>query len=135
MSSKSILELCPCGSKQAYDKCCERFILGREIPTTAEQLMRSRYTAYTQANIDYIQATMRELAAENFDPVAAESWAKAVKWKRLKVYESFSHPSDAERAFVSFSAYYIAQGRPEEIREVSEFKRIDGRWFYISRNS
>lgn len=133
MPAKPTITPCPCGSHDSLAACCGRFLSGSAIPATAEQLMRSRYTAYTQANISYIQQTMRETAALNFDPIAAENWAKSVKWKRLKVLDAFPHPTDPNRAYVSFTAYYIVNGRPEEIREVSEFRRINERWFYINR--
>ena len=58
---------CPCGSKKNYADCCQPFIELKKIPETPEQLMRSRYTAYTQANMDYIVRTMRGKAAADFD--------------------------------------------------------------------
>src|SRR5262249_12642121 len=48
---------CPCQSGQNLDQCCGPFIAGEAFPETAEQLMRSRYTAYTQANLGYIKKT------------------------------------------------------------------------------
>ena len=48
---------CPCESGKTFKKCCEPFITGAKEAETAEQLMRSRYTAYTQVEMDYIQKT------------------------------------------------------------------------------
>jgi uncharacterized protein YchJ len=79
------MALCPCGSSIDFDQCCARFITAAELPQTPEQLMRSRYTAYTQANIDYIVKTMKAPANIDFDPVEAKSWAKDVKWLGLEV--------------------------------------------------
>lgn len=39
------------------------FIPNQKILSTPEELMRSRYTAYNQVNIDYIARTMRSPAA------------------------------------------------------------------------
>lgn len=50
---------CPCKSGKRYADCCEPFITRINLPETPEQLMRSRYTAYSQANIDYIMGTMK----------------------------------------------------------------------------
>ncbi len=36
---------CPCGSA-SYDACCGRLHRGEEQAATAEELMRSRYSAY-----------------------------------------------------------------------------------------
>ncbi len=46
---------CPCHSLKPYEKCCKTFINEVVFPQSPEQLMRSRYTAYTQANMDYIE--------------------------------------------------------------------------------
>lgn len=123
--------LCPCGAGKQYQACCGRYIDGQELPPTAETLMRSRYTAYTQANIAYIQATMQGKAAEGFDSQTAAAWAKAAKWRRLKVLKTFSNPSNSDLAYVSFTAYYIWQGKPQSLHETSEFQLIDGRWYYM----
>ncbi|MBK5938172.1 hypothetical protein CCR96_02550 [Halochromatium roseum] len=40
---------CPCGSGHTLADCCEPFLAGTTMPATAEALMRSRYTAFTQA--------------------------------------------------------------------------------------
>lgn len=49
--------LCPCQSGKSYTDCCQPFHLHQMIPDSAEKLMRSRYTAYTQVNIPYIVET------------------------------------------------------------------------------
>ncbi len=67
---------CPCKSEKEYAQCCEPFIIGNQLPNTPEQLMCSRYTAYTQANIDYIVATMKGAALKDFDKASAKQWAK-----------------------------------------------------------
>ena len=47
---------CPCGNLRAYAECCGRFHAG-EVPDTAPQLMRSRYSAYVLRLTDYLLAT------------------------------------------------------------------------------
>ena len=39
---------CPCGSGTAYDGCCGRLHRGAAQALTAEELMRSRYSAYAR---------------------------------------------------------------------------------------
>lgn len=46
---------CYCGSAQNFAICCLPFIEGKQKPATAEQLMRSRYSAYCVAHVDYIR--------------------------------------------------------------------------------
>ena len=57
------MELCPCGSQQSYDLCCEPIITFKNKATTAEQLMRGRYTAYVKGAVDFIHPP-REIARE-----------------------------------------------------------------------
>jgi SEC-C motif domain protein len=121
--------LCPCDSRRTYGLCCRRFIEEDFLPATAEQLMRSRYTAYTQANMGYIQQTMIGKALENFDPRDAQAWALGVKWKKLKVLKA-GNISKPNKAYVEFIATYQEKGEIQELHEKSEFLQQDGRWFY-----
>jgi SEC-C motif domain protein len=122
--------LCPCQSKQPYETCCEPFINGTMRPQLPEQLMRSRYTAYTQGNTDYIAATMRGKAAQNFDPESAKAWAQKVRWLGLEVIAS--PKPQANHGTVEFIAHYEEDGIAKKIHEVSEFSRVNGgsRWYY-----
>ena len=133
--SNLLHQRCPCGSLHTYQRCCYPYIAGVTAPATAQQLMRSRYTAYTQANIEYIQATMRGPAAQHYDPTTALQWAKTVKWRKLKILKDFPHVSDKNCAYVEFVAFYFAEGRLQQLRETSEFKRIEGKWFYTNQAS
>ena len=51
-----IQQTCPCG-KGSYTQCCEPLHLGTAKALTAEQLMRSRYSAFALQQIDYIVQT------------------------------------------------------------------------------
>lgn len=126
------MKLCPCGSKKFYLACCGLFISGKKIPETPEQLMRSRYSAYTRANINYIMQTMKAPAANQFDPVHAKNWAHQSTWLGLKVI----HTSVQEnKGYVEFIARYSYQGKSESLHEVSEFCFEEGRWFYVGGKS
>lgn len=123
---------CPCQSQKPYAQCCEPFILGNARPQTPEELMRSRYTAYTQANIDYIADTMRGQAAQGLDFEATKQWALKVKWLGLEVINA--PKAQAARGFVEFIVHYEEDGAVRKMHEVSEFARIGGgtRWYYIN---
>lgn len=121
---------CPCGSGQPFSQCCGPFLQGDALPATPLQLMRSRYTAYTKADIDYIQKTMCAAAATGFDPQHAAVWAKRVKWKRLKVLKT---SVSGEAGMVEFVAIFSDGGRAERLHECSAFQKIAGRWFYVGR--
>ncbi len=119
---------CACDSGLMYSNCCGLYITEHQLPPTPLALMRSRYTAYTQANIPYIQRTMQGAALKDFEPNHAESWAKTVKWLGLKILHAAQNQDHGE---VEFIAYYSHHNVKHEIHELSEFVRIDGQWLYI----
>ncbi|HJV01811.1 MAG TPA: YchJ family metal-binding protein [Burkholderiaceae bacterium] len=114
---------CPCGGNN-YARCCGRFIDGGEIPQTAEQLMRSRYTAYTLHNEDYLKATWHASTR----PLEAVAQDEEVKWIGLDVRR---YVPDDDTATVEFVARYKVGGRAHRLHEVSRFMREDGRWYYV----
>jgi SEC-C motif domain protein len=122
-----IMKLCPCCSTLPYASCCAPYINGSILPTTPEQLMRSRYTAYTQANVDYIAATMQSPAVDNYDKDEAAAWAKQAQWLSLEIVVSYLQDEDG---FVEFIASFKDNGKHQRLHELSRFKLINGRWYY-----
>jgi SEC-C motif-containing protein len=114
---------CPCGNNN-YASCCGRFIERDALPHTAEELMRSRYTAYTQHNEHYLKATWYP-ATRPADAVAQDD---GMKWLGLDVRR---HVADGDKATVEFIARYKIAGRAHRLHEISNFVREEGRWFYV----
>jgi SEC-C motif-containing protein len=90
--------------------------------------MRSRYTAYSTANVEYIAQTMKSPALDQFDAEDARAWAQSVSWIKLKVVAA---SMNGDKGFVEFIAYFIDQGKAQTLHEASEFQRINGRWYYL----
>jgi SEC-C motif-containing protein len=123
---------CPCGSAEKYTACCEPFLSGKEIPETAEKLMRARYTAYTQGNIDYVEDTMAPEAKTDFDSAEARAWAEKSKWKGLKIHGTKEGGPEDTKGMVEFTATYEAEGQGIDHHEVSQFRKgRDGRWMFV----
>jgi len=123
---------CPCGSSKNYQDCCGLFIETDKNADTPESLMRSRYTAYTLANMAYIKKTMRGKPLDGFNEAEAETWAKQDEWAGLEVLKSSMEDSNADIGYVEFIASYKDQGKKQSIHELSKFQRIEGKWFYTS---
>jgi SEC-C motif-containing protein len=123
---------CPCQSGNDYLNCCGRFIDKNELPETPEQLMRSRYTAYTLAKIDYIADTMKNATLQGFDKIQSQQWAQNVEWLGLKVRHANQVSADDHKGTVEFVARYRERGQLQFMHEISEFQKIDGRWFYTN---
>lgn len=122
------MENCPCGSNKAYSVCCGVFISGQKVAPTPEALMRSRYTAYTKANVDYIEKTMRGPAMKHFDKKEAAAWAKEAHWLGLQVLGSTQKDKSGT---VEFIASYSVAGQNQSMRELSQFELDNEQWYYV----
>src|SRR3990167_9399797 len=125
-----MFKTCPCCSGKTFIQCCKPFITGKAIPKTAEQLMRSRYTAYTRANIGYIQATQTETAVANFNPLEAKQWAQSCQWLGLKILRTDKGQKEDNAGIVEFVASFKTSGQLHKLQEVSQFIKQDTYWFY-----
>ena len=108
--------------------CCGAYLTGVKLPTTPEQLMRSRYTAYATCNIDYIVKTMYGKPLDGFNQNDVQLWAKEITWLKLEVLDS--KLENEKTGFVEFKAYYLEHEKHVILHEISKFQRKDGKWFY-----
>ena len=76
---------CPCGSNLPFADCCEPAIKGARPAQTAEQLMRSRYSAYVTVDTDYIFETTHPDHRGDYDPKVTKDWAENSGWAGLRV--------------------------------------------------
>jgi len=117
---------CPCGSGKSYTTCCARYVEGGEAAPTAEALMRSRYTAFTLQNEEYLLATWHASTRPASLGLDEET---SNKWIRLDVKRH--EQQDDDHAIVEFVARYKINGKAHRLHEVSRFVREQGRWFYV----
>ena len=131
----SSTEPCPCGG-ECYATCCEPFHLGTARPETAEQLMRSRYSAFSRNLIDYLIEThpSPEPMAERRQALKASN--RGVRWTRLRISASEAGGSADLSGTVTFEAHYRQSGQTHVLRECSRFGRegavAGGRWLYLA---
>jgi SEC-C motif-containing protein len=119
---------CPCGSGRGYDDCCARPLEHGEPAATAEALMRSRYTAYTQARSDYLLRTWHPSTRPRSLHL---SDASALRWLGLKILRvEAGGPGDAD-GVVEFVARHKLGGKATRLHEISRFVREDGQWLYL----
>lgn len=107
-----------------------KYISGNEWPKTAEQLMRSRYTAFTLANVDYLNKTQDPETRSDQNPEDLKDWAKSVTWLGLEVLRTSRGKAEDQKGVVEFIARFKDDQGPQQIHEVSQFRRIAGRWMY-----
>jgi SEC-C motif-containing protein len=119
---------CPCCSTKDYAECCATYLERGQAAHTPEALMRSRYTAYTQGNIDYLARTMKSPAADKFDIESTREWAANITWLKLEVMGA---ASDGDKGFVEFAAYFSQNNKKYLMHELSQFHLENGLWYYV----
>ena len=129
-------EDCPCGSDLTYATCCGRLHRGQARAETAEQLMRSRYSAFARGEIAYLMATNPDALTP---PAQRRRELKAscrqTRWQGLEILSVERGGVDDLEGTVSFEAHFQASGQRSSLREMSLFQRRagdrDGDWLYI----
>ncbi len=117
---------CPCRTNQHYINCCGRYLDHGEVAATAENLMRSRYTAYALNREDYLLSTWHHKSR----PMSLGlSNQPQNKWLDLTVKRH--EQSSPNHATVEFVARYKINGRAHRLHEISRFVSEEGRWFYV----
>jgi SEC-C motif-containing protein len=125
MKRRAAALACPCGGAD-YAACCGRFHQGA-IPASAQELMRSRYSAYALGLHDYLYASWHPRTRPAPGSLEQDG---AARWLGLEVR---SHQQQGDEATVEFIARCRIkdQGRAQRMHEISRFLREDGRWFYL----
>jgi len=126
-----MMSLCPCGSGLEYSACCEPYISGDSLPETAEQLMRSRYSAYATVNVDYLHNSLHPDYQSDHDVNAARKWAADSDWMGLEIVSTAAGGKDDETGIVEFKASYRENGKVHQLHEISRFEKVEGRWTYV----
>ena len=122
---------CPCGLDSEYQSCCEPLINGSVKPERAEQLMRARYTAHTLANIDYIVTTHHPHKRDDVDTEQTRAWAEKSEWLAFAINAVDAGGPDDDTGHIEFTASYRdPRGTRHVHHELSEFRKLDGEWYF-----
>lgn len=122
---------CPCGSGRDYDDCCGPYIAGDLTPPTAEALMRSRYTAYTEHKTDYLLETLAPESRDEEELEAAKDQNTAMKWQGLEIRSLGDGGEGDDTGTVEFIAKYKVGDQHGMHHERSNFRRHEGKWVCI----
>ena len=121
---------CPCLSGLPYEECCGPLHRGENVATTAERLMRSRYSAFVVGDIDYLLATWHPSGR----PASLELDTD-IRWLGLEIVGRTGGGMLEDRGTVDFRARYSVDGVRGEQAENSLFVRADRRWLYVGAAS
>jgi SEC-C motif-containing protein len=120
------MDTCFCGNNESFENCCKPFILKDKLPETAEQLMRSRYSAYCVKNINYLYDTTDPVKRFLTSKSAIKKWANQAEWQGLEIVRS-------EFDLVEFKAFYkeVGSEKLNVHHEISRFRLENKQWYYV----
>lgn len=132
---------CYCGSDLNFADCCRSFLHGERDAQTAEQLMRSRYSAFVVNAFDYLVATHHASTRSANERAELEAQSKQLTWLTLQVLDatqSSNEQSNTAQAMpsdkyseVEFKAWFAIGRQLHNLHERSRFMREEDHWFYV----
>jgi len=118
---------CVCGSQKRFAECCEPLLNGSRSAVTPEQLMRSRYSAYSLGG--YGNYLLKTWFAPMAKDLSIEDLSRSdTEWVGLQIIDS---GVSGNSGWVEFKAVYNDNSRPVEMHEKSVFTLLRQRWFYV----
>lgn len=117
---------CPCGSGLPLDECCAPLHRGERTAGTAEQLMRSRFSAFAVGDAAYL---LRSWHASTRP--ADLTLDDDVRWYRLDVLATTGGGVFDSTGTVEFEAFWRGPDGRGSMREVSRFVRGAQGWQYV----
>jgi len=129
---------CPCGGG-AYASCCGPLIAGEQLAVTAEQLMRSRYSAFAlgarnPAAIEHLLRTHPEPGQTAADRrKSLQDSCRHIQWISLEVQDCLNGGLLDQDGTVTFAARWRDDERREGVfKECARFGRGEsGEWLYL----
>ncbi len=121
-------QLCPCGTKKRYLDCCALFIEQHNHPETAQQLMRSRYSANVRQELNYLLSSWHHTTRPNDMNL---SDLKTTNWLQLYIVECTEGLKQHNNGSVEFVAYFLTNGSTEKLHEKSQFIKQHNQWLYV----
>lgn len=125
-------DVCPCGSGAFYIDCCQRFWATQQKPNTAEQLMRSRYTAFVLQKAQYLVDTHHPDFRSQDELKSLKKSFKGMVWHNLEIIHTELGQVVDVTGIVEFKASFSCLGKHDVIHERSSFVKEQEQWFYTT---
>ncbi len=122
---------CYCGSGSTFATCCKPLLTGAKIASTAEQMMRSRYSAFSTRNSDYLILTHHPGQRRTDDKKTLPNTLENSHWLELKIVDTSGGKEFDDVGTVEFIAKFEQNAKIHLLHERSNFVREGGRWFYV----
>lgn len=123
---------CFCGSETAFDICCKPLLTEAAYAETAEQLMRSRYSAFCTKNDLYLVRTLHPSQRQKNGQQSLDDSIAHKHWISLTLISTSHGKKTDDTGTVEFIAQYEYKGSFHQHHELSTFVKEDAQWFYVS---
>jgi len=131
MTSPLPTSSCLCGSQQNFGDCCQPLLDGQSQASTAQALMRSRYSAFATGNIDYLIDTLHPDKRQPQDRELLEGALLNTHWLGLQVRQCEKGLEDDDRGTVEFVATWSEASQSGFLHERSRFVKENTHWYYV----
>lgn len=118
-------ELCPCGSGLSLGRCCGPVLDDPKAASTAESLMRSRYTAHVLGRWNHLYVTWHPRTR----PELVDD--DGLAWTGLEVVRTENGGPEDRTGVVEYVASFRSGKTRDALHETARFQRRAGRWFYV----
>ena len=119
---------CFCCSSLSFAQCCKPFIDGIKAPDSAEQLMRSRFSAYAVHNYEYVLNTYSNDKQQGLSAQQLKDSADGANWFALTIHRPSKEQQNDNT--VEFTAFYFENKNVFQLHETSRFIKENGLWRY-----
>ena len=144
---------CPCQSGRFYERCCEPYLSGEKTAPTAEALMRSRYSAFHEGNLNYLVATHHPTYRQDSERKLLERSLRSSHWLHLQILSTHRGQRKDKQGSVEFVAAYrdeadgnlgsssdrnlgsSAASAVCQLHERSEFIKENGQWSTTTKSA
>lgn len=116
---------CPCGRMSAFEDCCGAIHAGGRPAITAEDLMRSRYSAFAVGEADYLRRSWDP------DQVPGTIRLRDEQWIGLEIHGTTGGGAFDTVGTVHFTATYTNGEETGRQSENSAFRKLNGAWVYV----
>jgi SEC-C motif-containing protein len=115
-----------------YKKCCKLFHDGLS-PSSALELMKSRYSAFAVQKSEYIISTTHNLNSDFTNDLKSWSndimhFSKNTKFEKLEILDFID---DEVESFVTFKATLFQDEKDISFIEKSRFLKSENKWLYV----
>ena len=111
---------CFCDKKYLFKDCCEPFINQKKYANEAVDLMRSRYTAYSLKNKNYLIYSSAESA---YHDMLTLNVNETIQWLSLQIIRTTKGKLNDTVGKVHFKAFFECNHSISFVEEISTFKK------------